>query len=732
MYYEVNTIYILDRNKNVIGNISGNSDTPFFDDIFDMDLTTGMETYSFSVLNNIKYENKLIGGNYIAFKYKGKYKLFTIVTIEDEHEEDAIIKSIYAEGVSFSLINNIVRKQSITGNIKTFLNTVLAETDFIVGNVDNTVLNNVITVEIDTVTTVLECIQSNLSEFGCELEFIVEINNNKLTSQKINVYKERGTKTNIRFEYGNNMLSINRKVDWTDFCTALVPYGEDDVDIKSAEWSVAKGNPIDKPLNQDYIADMDAFSLYNRGRHIYGVFEGKSNNAYDLLNEAYKELKNRSKPKMDYEVSTVNIDEIDLGDTVNIVDFKFIPALLLEARVSRLEISFSDKTQNKATFSNYKETISKIKSLKKADIMNEVLDYLSQLQAGILSETDIKMLKEYMEKMNIEKEEIDNLFNKYLPVINTTTIKGSNISILLETNRTYKCEVLEELALNIDDTDNVDFTSVVEFQTGFDCYPMKFKQPNEIYMTGSDTINGALLNKADTSYKITISYDNNQTVPRKFKGVVEVINRGNGKYKVYEGFSNREEMLELAKQYYDNRSLFKYNQLTPLTYYKQGLDPALYIDNWKTDNLYHIDCSTFTNQLFRARGYLNSIYKDLSYGMGASKKYGWGFDIGRTAAEQAKFCIDNGYHLDISTTDESDWWNLLPSDLVFWQTRSGDGENASDRFMGVSHVAIVRNPKTTSGTTTTYEVSTVGEIVLNRSLQNNYPEKILFFARVRR
>ncbi len=52
--------------------------------------------------------------------------------------------------------------------------------------------------------------------------------------------------------------------------------------------------------------------------------------------------------------------------------------------------------------------------------------------------------------------------------------------------------------------------------------------------------------------------------------------------------------------------------------------------------------------------------------------------------------------------------------------------------MQVGHVAIIRTPKTSSGTTTTMEVSTTGNVVLNRTLQINFPEKILFFARVRR
>lgn len=734
--YKVNTIFILDREKKIIDTITGTGKSPFFDDIYDIDLDTGTETYTFSQNNSARYSESLVGLNHILFKFKGKFKLFQIISIEADHKEGNIISGIYCENTGISLINEPAPVGTITGNIKIFLDIVLKGTNFVTGEIDKELLTKVLTIKIDSKTNVLKAIQENIAQFGCEIEFVVEVDNNRITKQKINVYKERGNKTYKRFVYGDNIESLNKSLDWMDFCTAIIPFGKDDITIDSAEWKKSDGKPVDKPLNQNYVANMDAYSIYNNnGRHIFGYYESDANNVYDLLQEGYEQSIERGKPKADYEIKVCYDDDLDIGDTIVINDFDFKPKpLLLEARVSNLKISFSDETKCEATFSNYKEVESKIKSLKKEDIMSEVLGYLSELEAGIISETDIKMLREYMEKMNIEKEEIDNLFLKYEPIINTTTIKGSNINIILEDKRTYKCETLDELLLSLGDTnvDNENFTSIVEFQTGFDCYPMKYSQPLEIYMTGEDTKNGILLNKADTSYKITISYDNNQTVPRKFKGVVEVLSRGTGEYKFHEGFSHRDEMMNLAKQYYDNRSLFKYNQTTPLTYYNQGLDPVLYLENWKTDELYHIDCSTFVNQLFRARGYLNSIYKNLTYGMGASKKYGWGFDIGRTAADQAKWCIENGYQLDISTTDEEAWWNLQPGDLVFWQTRSGDGENALDRFMGVSHVAIVRTPKTDSGTTTTFEVSTIGEVVLNRSLQNNYPEKILFFARVRR
>lgn len=734
-------IFILNKNKEIIDVLSNNGvnpTSPFYNEEYIQYLATGADTFSFSTVSNSRTNKSVEKGNYALFKYMNKFKMFQIMYTETEHKEYKE-KSCYCETLGLELINQVIRVLSLDGDVTAFFNAILQDSTFKLGYVDPSV-TEVKSISINKPTAIYKVIQDNLETYNIEIEFRVDIKNNKVVGQYIDVYRKRGRITNNRFEYGENVNRVKKKEDLSDFCSALIGYGQNGIDFRNVEWSIANGNPVDKPLNQDFVADKEAHAFFNNnGNYIFGVYESDAENAADLLNETYKELQKRKLPKLEYEIDISLIDEdIQIGDTVYVIDNEYDPPIYLEARVTELTKCFTDETKNKCTLANFKEIKSNIKSLSKSDIMLDVIDYITQIKAGILTETDIKMLRDYLEKMNIEKSEIDALFEKYKPSIDEeqptyfiSNLEGSIININLENNINYKCSTLEELALNVIDQSN-DFSSIIEFKTGYDCYPMRFKKNDNIYMTGDDTKNGVLINKADTTYKIVVSYNTDATINATYKAIVSVIEKGTGTYKIHEGFSKGEQLIELALQYYDNRTLFKYNQLTPLNYYVSGLKPAKYVSKWKTDDLYHIDCSTFTNQLFRARGYLNSIYKNLDYGMGASKKYGWGFNIGRTAAEQAKWCIENGYQLDISTSNEEDWWNLKEGDLVFWETRTGDGESNNDRYMAVAHVAVIRTPKTSSNTTTTLEVSTVNGVVLNRSLQNNYPEKILFFARVRR
>ena len=418
--YRVNTIFILNRKKEIIDVIPSQGDSCFFDDEYELDLETFIDTYTLSVKDVQRYSDKLIGLNYIIFRFKGKDRLFQIFESGTTHEKKNVITDIYCENTGITLINEPTQPQVIVGNVKQFLESILINTEFAVGYVDSELLNTVLTIEIESKTNVLKAIQDNIASFGAELEFTVKRQGSKL-KQIINVYKKKGKITNKIFTYSDNVNKIGQSKKWSDFCTALIPYGKDDITIHSVEWIKEKGDPADKPLNQDFIANKEAFKLYNNnGRHIFGYFESDANNASDLLKEAYEELQKRSKPQATYEMAVSYDDELDIGDTVSIRDFDFgVKPLLLEARVNKLKLSFSDETKCTAEFSNYKEVTSKIKNLSnKDDLLKEIIEFLGGIGIGDLTDEDIAKIREYLEKMGVEKDEIDKIFDEISNIVN--------------------------------------------------------------------------------------------------------------------------------------------------------------------------------------------------------------------------------------------------------------------------------------------------------------------------
>ncbi|WP_238990589.1 glucosaminidase domain-containing protein [Streptococcus uberis] len=78
-----------------------------------------------------------------------------------------------------------------------------------------------------------------------------------------------------------------------------------------------------------------------------------------LISTALEALKKVCYPELSYDVAAFD-DTLNVGDTVRIVDNRFSPTLTLQARVSRQERSFTDKTKNKTKFDNYKALESKI------------------------------------------------------------------------------------------------------------------------------------------------------------------------------------------------------------------------------------------------------------------------------------------------------------------------------------------------------------------------------------
>lgn len=79
-----------------------------------------------------------------------------------------------------------------------------------------------------------------------------------------------------------------------------------------------------------------------------------------LYTAALARLKEISKAKITYDVK--GYFELGLGDTVRIYDNKFDPPLILEARVSEQEISFTNPSSSKTHFTNFVELSSQIDS----------------------------------------------------------------------------------------------------------------------------------------------------------------------------------------------------------------------------------------------------------------------------------------------------------------------------------------------------------------------------------
>lgn len=90
--------------------------------------------------------------------------------------------------------------------------------------------------------------------------------------------------------------------------------------------------------------------------YILRVYESEAQTPKTLFQAGLNFLKKNNTPRVEYEIGLSHIPEdINLGDTVRIIDHDYQPALYLEARLIELTISKTNPKLNKATFSNFEE-----------------------------------------------------------------------------------------------------------------------------------------------------------------------------------------------------------------------------------------------------------------------------------------------------------------------------------------------------------------------------------------
>lgn len=343
--------------------------SPFFDDKFVQELDTGADTLEFRTFNNNYTSNKLKVGNYVGFRFQGKVKLFQILETIDVHDGEKKEIEVYGETVGLELLNDYSDTFTIEGNAKLFFNTILADTRWRLRYISSTLENNIQKIEYKEMKSVYTIIQENLETFGgLEIEFSVGYSGNMITGFYIDVYAngERGRLTEKRFTFNESMKLLQRKYSFEKFCTAVVAEGKKGVTIKDVEWKKSEGKPVNKPAGSMYLVDDNANQLYNRnGNYIVGKYSNNECESKETLcEEAWDYLQENKEPHVTYECDvalvTEQYEDLYIGDTNYIIDYGWVPRIYLSCRVSVLEISFTNPSKNKVTFSNFKELTSRI------------------------------------------------------------------------------------------------------------------------------------------------------------------------------------------------------------------------------------------------------------------------------------------------------------------------------------------------------------------------------------
>nr|DAD86402.1 MAG TPA: hypothetical protein [Siphoviridae sp. ctsBB38]DAF99081.1 MAG TPA: hypothetical protein [Siphoviridae sp. ctOxh11] len=454
----IKNLYIFDNTKKLLKliNTTNTNNIKVYDDTYTSELITGAETYTASFKVSYQDQPIFLEGNYIGFYWQDNFKLMQIKkTTSIEHIDDVTI-TVYAEFIGIELYNSYVDKFVADGNATKLLETILMDTNYKVGYVSPSLDEEAFRVETTEVTSVYSVIQNATSIlYECEWQFrTVPVD---IKRGKFNFFVdcfangERGTKRYKRFESDRNSYGMKRTGDITNFCSGIIPVGKNGITISDVKWEKEQGDPTDKPLGQNYIFDEKAHEMLNNGgKYVLMKYKSDADDIYTLIHEGYAKLKELNKTKFSYEIPIYmterDYEEIDVGDTNYVVSNKFNPPIQLEARITEFNISFTDRSKNSVTLGNYKQIRSKLKSLNKDDIVNDVVDIIKK--HGKLTASDLLAIRNYLNQLGVDKKLIDKLIKQYTDKVVPDPVKpGDDTSKISEDTEDYR-------AINIKKIDN--------------------------------------------------------------------------------------------------------------------------------------------------------------------------------------------------------------------------------------------------------------------------------------
>nr|DAU87912.1 MAG TPA: tail protein [Caudoviricetes sp.] len=325
-----------------------------YNDWFEQDLDTGIGTYQFTVdkIGDPEIE-KINVGCYLIVKDGSKIRSFEVMRIEEDKDS----KTIYAEDAGLDLLGEQVppykadKSYPITHYIAEF--TIDSGWDIGINEIPETTTRKL---EWEGTDTATKRLRQLVRRFDAEIAYDFEFVHGKIHRKLIHIYKKIGEDKKVRLEVGSEVSNVKRTISIENLATTIVATGADGITLSGVEYN--EGN-IRSSKNSIYLIDYDAVARWKRagyapgGGGIVKRYESEAKTPQALMTEAVIKLKQWNHPEVTYDVSISLLpEEINIGDTVVIVDNNFEPALVVEGRVSSIKKSIATKESGEIKITN--------------------------------------------------------------------------------------------------------------------------------------------------------------------------------------------------------------------------------------------------------------------------------------------------------------------------------------------------------------------------------------------
>lgn len=318
---------------------------------------------------------------YVSFYYDNTYHVFYVSQLV---ENDTTFQ-VTCNNTNLELAQeqSVALKSNGAQNIAWYLEhlEILGFTNLEIGV--NEVSDKTRTLEFEPQDTKLAQLHSLMSKFDAEFAFRTELNRDGTIKRfTIDIYqipdethhgigKARG---DVVLHYQNELKGVQVTSDKTQLFNAGVFTGADGVNLESVEfeeknelgqvefYSRRGSSYVFAPLSRErYPSTMNPDNADNWTRK---DFQTEYKDVNSLKGYALRTIKQYAYPLMTYTVDVhssfmESYKDVNLGDTVKIINNNFRGGLALEARVTEMVVSFDMPLNNSVVFSNYRKIVNK-------------------------------------------------------------------------------------------------------------------------------------------------------------------------------------------------------------------------------------------------------------------------------------------------------------------------------------------------------------------------------------
>ncbi|MGY6667006.1 phage tail spike protein, partial [Bacillus cereus] len=367
------TLHVIDfKTDQIVANIRPQD---YWDDIRHWEIKNNIDTLEFKVFDNTEHAVTLMQQNLVLKEVRdGRIVPYVI---NNEVEKDSRDRSItvHASGAWVQIAKDgyIMPQRIEVKTVNQFMDMALAGTKWKRGKTEYAGFH---TMTIDTIIDPLTFLKKIASLFELEIQYRVEVVGSQIVGWYVDMVKKRGRDTGKEVTLGKDLVGVRRIEHSRDVCTALVGFVKGEGDSIITVEKINDGLP--------YITDSDAYQRWNEnGKHKFGFYtpetEEQNMTPKRLLTLMKTEFAKRVNTSVAYDVEAAAIGRvfglshelINEGDTIRIKDTGFTPKLYLEARAIAGDESFTDPSQDKYIFGDYREITDPNEEMRK--LYNRVL-----------------------------------------------------------------------------------------------------------------------------------------------------------------------------------------------------------------------------------------------------------------------------------------------------------------------------------------------------------------------